>query len=180
MDIGTFMRGNGNGTKNANGSKFEAAVLQRYAEASRKGEAGLCVPINYDRSLLEVILQEVIEKDYGCGDPSRYIHEGETVLDLGSGSGKACYIISQIAGAKGKVIGIDFNPPMLALAREYQKSIGDKLGYHNVEFRRAGPSDVPQSPECRLGRRDLCTVISIECLIFPCASPLIRRLVLIL
>jgi arsenite methyltransferase len=142
MDIGTFMRGKGNGTKNANGSNFEAAVLQRYAEASRKAEAGLCVPINYDRSLLEVIPQEVIEKDYGCGDPSRYIHQGETVLDLGSGSGKACYIISQIAGAKGKVIGIDFNPPMLALARKYQKSVGDKLGYHNVEFRRGKIQDL--------------------------------------
>jgi arsenite methyltransferase len=142
MDIGTFMRGKGNGTKNSNGSNFEAAVLQRYAEASRKAEAGLCVPISYDRSLLEVIPQEVIEKDYGCGDPSRYIHQGETVLDLGSGSGKACYIIAQIAGAKGKVIGIDFNPPMLALARKYQKSVGDKLGYHNVEFRRGKIQDL--------------------------------------
>jgi hypothetical protein len=56
------MRGNGNGTKNANGSNFEIAVLQRYAEASRKAEAGLCVPISYNCSLLEVIPQE--EKDY--------------------------------------------------------------------------------------------------------------------
>jgi len=142
MDIGIFMRGKGNGTKNANGSNFEAAVLQRYAEASRKAEAGLCVPINYDRSLLEVIPQEVIEKDYGCGDPSRYIHQGETVLDLGSGSGKACYIISQIVGTSGKVIGVDFNPPMLELARKYQKSVGDKLGYHNVEFRRGKIQDL--------------------------------------
>lgn len=135
MDIGTFMRGNGNGTKNTNGSNFEAAVLQRYAEASRKAEAGLCVPINYDRSLLEVIPQEVIEKDYGCGDPSRYIREGETVLDLGSGSGKTCYIISQIVGPRGRVIGVDFNPEMLALARKYQTSVGDKIGFYNVEFR---------------------------------------------
>ena len=142
MDIGIFMRGKGNGTKNANGSNFEAAVLQRYAEASRKAEAGLCVPINYDRSLLEVIPQEVIEKDYGCGDPSRYIHQGETVLDLGSGSGKACYIISQIVGTSGKVIGVDFNPPMLELARKYQKSIGDRLGFHNVEFRRGKIQDL--------------------------------------
>ena len=76
MGTGAFMRDNGNGTKNTNGTNFEAAVLQRYAEASRKAEAGLCVPINYDRSLLEVIPQEVIEKDYGCGDPSRYIRRG--------------------------------------------------------------------------------------------------------
>jgi ubiquinone/menaquinone biosynthesis C-methylase UbiE len=83
-----------------------------------------------------------LEKDYGCGDPSRYIREGETVLDLGSGSGKGCYIISQIVGANGRVIGVDFNAPMLELARRYQKTIGDRLGYHNVEFRRARIQDL--------------------------------------
>jgi len=110
--------------------------LERYGSAAQEVDACLCLPVSYDKSLLKVIPDEIIEKDYGCGDPSRYIHEGETVLDLGSGSGKACYIISQIVGAKGKVIGIDFNPPMLELARKYQQAIGDRLGYHNVEFRR--------------------------------------------
>ena len=64
------------------------------------------------------------------------MREGETVLDLGSGSGKACYIISQVVGPRGRVIGVDFNEEMLALARKYQDLVGDKLGYHNVEFRR--------------------------------------------
>ena len=98
--------------------------------------------MSYDKALLKVIPDEIIEKDYGCGDPSRYVKAGETVLDLGSGSGKACYIIAQIVGAQGKVIGVDFNPPMLELARKYQKSIGDKLGYHNVEFRRGKIQDL--------------------------------------
>jgi arsenite methyltransferase len=120
----------------------EAAVLQRYGDAARDGEAGLCVPISYDRSLLEVIPEEIIAKDFGCGDPSRYVRAGETVLDLGSGSGKACYILSQIVGPAGNVIGVDFNPPMLELARKYQKAVGDKIGYHNVEFRRAKIQDL--------------------------------------
>src|SRR5262245_65729352 len=101
-----------------NDSDYEAAVLQRYGEAAREVEACLCLPVSYDEALLKVIPDEILEKDYGCGDPTRHIHEGETVLDLGSGSGKACYIISQIVGAKGKVIGVDFNPPMLVLARK--------------------------------------------------------------
>jgi ubiquinone/menaquinone biosynthesis C-methylase UbiE len=132
-------------TKESDGAKVtnvEAAVLQRYGNAAREVEACLCLPVSYDKALLQVIPDEIIETDYGCGDPSRYIHEGETVLDLGSGSGKACYIIAQIAGARGKVIGIDFNPPMLELARKYQKSIGDELGYHNVEFRRGKVQDL--------------------------------------
>jgi ubiquinone/menaquinone biosynthesis C-methylase UbiE len=92
--------------------------------------------------LLEVIPEEILEKDYGCGDPTRYVRAGETVLDLGSGSGKACYILAQIVGARGKVIGVDFNPPMLELSRKYQKSIAEKLGYSNVEFRRGKIQDL--------------------------------------
>ncbi|MGH7854256.1 MAG: methyltransferase domain-containing protein [Candidatus Binatia bacterium] len=128
-------------------TNHEAAVLQRYGNAAEEVDPCLCLPVSYDRALLQVIPREIIEKDYGCGDPSRYIREGETVLDLGSGSGKACYIISQIVGAQGKVIGIDFNPPMLELARKYQKSIGDNLGYHNDEFRRGKIQDLKTNLE---------------------------------
>ena len=120
----------------------EAAVLQRYGNAAQEVEACLCLPVSYDRALLNVIPDEIIERDYGCGDPTPHVRQGETVLDLGSGSGKACYIIAQIVGAEGKVIGVDFNPPMLDLARKYQKSIGDQLGYHNVEFRRGRIQDL--------------------------------------
>ena len=126
----------------ARAADVEVAVLQRYGNAAAQVDACLCLPVSYDEALLKVIPDEIIEKDYGCGDPSRYIHAGETVLDLGSGSGKACYVIGQIVGAKGKVIGVDFNPPMLELARKYQKSIGDQLGYHNVEFRRGKIQDL--------------------------------------
>jgi ubiquinone/menaquinone biosynthesis C-methylase UbiE len=123
-------------------ASLEAAVLERYGNAAQAVEACLCLPVSYDKALLKVIPDEILEKDYGCGDPSQYIRPGETVLDLGSGSGKACYIISQIVGAQGEVIGVDFNPPMLELARKYQKTIGDKIGYHNVEFRRGKIQDL--------------------------------------
>lgn len=139
----------------------ETAVLQRYARAAHSAESGLCVALSYDPAFLKVIPDEVIEKDYGCGDPSRYVREGETVLDLGSGSGKGCYIMSQIVGAEGKVIGIDFNPPMLELARKYRGSIGDQLGYHNVEFRRGKIQDLKTDLELIehfLQQRPVCSV----------------------
>jgi arsenite methyltransferase len=123
-------------------TNHENAVLQRYGAAAEEVEPCLCLPVNYDQALLKVIPDEIIAKDYGCGDPSRHVREGETVLDLGSGSGKACYIIAQIVGAGGRVIGVDFNPPMLELARKYQKAVGEKLGYHNVEFRRGKIQDL--------------------------------------
>lgn len=136
-----------NESHNRNVTDHEATVLRRYGAAAREVEACLCLPVSYDRDWLKVIPCEIIEKDYGCGDPTRHIHEGETVLDLGSGSGKACYIVSQIVGARGKVIGVDFNPSMLELARKYQKSIGEKLGYHNVEFRRGKIQDLQTNLE---------------------------------
>jgi arsenite methyltransferase len=142
MDRDTLTIRHANGTSHPSETDFEAAVLQRYGAAARNVESCLCLPVGYDPVLLRVIPQEIIGRDYGCGDPSRYVQAGETVLDLGSGSGKACYIIAQIVGARGKVIGVDFNPPMLDLARRYQKSIGDKLAYHNVEFRRGKIQDL--------------------------------------
>ena len=126
---------------------LEATVLARYGNAAREVENCLCLPVGYDQALLKVIPQEIVEKDYGCGDPSRYVREGEMVLDLGSGSGKVCYIIAQIVGVHGRVIGVDFNPPMLELARKYQKSVADKLGYHNVEFRRGKIQDLKTNLE---------------------------------
>lgn len=112
----------------------EQAVRARYSAASQTTEASLCCPVEYDTKYLNVIPREVIERDYGCGDPSRYLQPGETVLDLGSGSGKICYIASQIVGAEGRVLGVDMNDDMLQLARGYRQEIGDRIGHHNVEF----------------------------------------------
>ncbi|MCA9049768.1 MAG: methyltransferase, partial [Planctomycetaceae bacterium] len=70
----------------------DVAVRQRYSGAAQQPEASLCCPVNYDDKWLHVIPQEIIDRDYGCGDPSQYLHPGDRVLDLGSGGGKICYI----------------------------------------------------------------------------------------
>lgn len=116
------------------GYDIETTVLNRYEQGAKQQQPSLCCPTEYDNSYLEIIPEEIIAKDYGCGDPTRYINEGETVLDLGSGSGKNCFIMAQKVGKKGKVIGIDFNDEMLALAKKYQKEIADKIGYYNTQF----------------------------------------------
>jgi ubiquinone/menaquinone biosynthesis C-methylase UbiE len=120
----------------------ETVVRQRYERAALAREPQLCCPVSYDPKYLEVIPQEILEKDYGCGDPSRYVREGDTVLDLGSGAGKICYIAAQITGPKGRVIGVDFNPEMLALARKHQSKIAARLGYDNVMFLRGRIQDL--------------------------------------
>ena len=93
---------------------IEQAVLQRYGEGARQPQAELCCPTDgYDSRYLDSLPQEIIEKDYGCGDPTRYVGLGETVVDLGSGAGKNCYILAQKVGAAGRIIGVDFNDELL-------------------------------------------------------------------
>ena len=110
-------------------------VNERYSKAAQNREKSLCCPIDYNPEYLKKIPKEILDRDYGCGDPSRYVEEGDTVLDLGSGGGKICYIASQIVGPKGKVIGVDMTADMLDLARRHQAEFSKIAGYENMEFR---------------------------------------------
>lgn len=112
----------------------ETYVLHRYAEGAKSRQAELCCPVDYDPKLLALLPQEILDKDYGCGDPSRYVRKGDCVLDLGSGSGKLCYLAAQLVGPQGQVIGVDMNEAMLALARKYQAEMAEKLGGDRVRF----------------------------------------------
>lgn len=113
----------------------ENAVRDRYGAASQEKEEALCCPVEYDPQYLKILPGEIVERDYGCGDPSSFVNAGETVLDLGSGGGKICYIAAQIVGEKGRVIGVDTNTEMLALAGKYREEMAARIGYANVDFR---------------------------------------------
>jgi len=120
----------------------ETAVRERYAAGAKTSEAKLCCPVEYNPEYLKVIPQEVIDRDYGCGDPSKYLRENETVLDLGSGTGKICFIAAQVVGPNGKVIGIDMTDEMLSVARSNTPIVAERIGYGNVEFRKGRIQDL--------------------------------------
>src|SRR5213594_4502193 len=122
--------------------RTETIVRQRYAAGAKERADKLCCPVDYESEYLKIIPQEVIERDYGCGDPSRYLREGETVLDLGSGTGKICFIAAQIVGPNGKVIGVDMTDEMLEVARRNAPIVGERIGYANVEFRKGRIQDL--------------------------------------
>jgi len=121
---------------------IEGAVSRRYGKASQVREEALCCPTSYDPTYLKVLPQEIVERDYGCGDPSRFARPGDTVLDLGSGAGKIAYILSQVVGAQGEVLGVDFNEEMLSLARKHRQDVGQRIGWHNVRFCRGRIQDL--------------------------------------
>ena len=123
-------------------SSKETIVRRRYAAGAKERADKLCCPVEYESDYLKVIPREVTERDYGCGNPSRYLREGEVVLDLGSGTGKICFIAAQIVGPKGKVIGVDMTDEMLGVARRNAPIVAERIGYANVEFRKGRIQDL--------------------------------------
>lgn len=124
------------------GWSVDQVVRDRYARGAESVQPELCCPTRYDERYLEILPEEIVQKDYGCGDPSRFVGEGERVLDLGSGAGKICYILSQVVGAEGSVVGVDFNDPMLEIARRWQAEMSRRIGYDNVSFRKGRIQDL--------------------------------------
>ena len=86
-------------------------------------------------------LKAAVEASLGCGVPTAVadLHEGETVLDLGSGAGADVLISAIRVGATGKAIGLDMTDEMLDLAR---RNAAD-AGLENVEFLRGYIEDIP-------------------------------------
>lgn len=124
------------------GINVEEAVRERYTRGAQAPQANLCCAVEYDPRYLEAIPREILERDYGCGDPTRYVEAAETVLDLGSGAGKLCFITAQVVGSEGRVIGVDINTEMLSLARQHAPGVATRVGFANVEFRRGKIEDL--------------------------------------
>ena len=92
--------------------------------------------------LLAAIPAEVLEHDCGCGSAWRRAREGETAIDLGCGSGKTCFLLSQVVGRSGSVIGVDASAAMLDVARFHQEAVARAVGGASVQFIEARIEDL--------------------------------------
>ncbi len=86
------------------------------------------------KALLARLHPEVLARFYGCGSPLPPALTGKTVLDLGCGSGRDCYLLSQLVGSNGRVIGVDMTPEQLEVAVRHRDWHSERFGYANVEF----------------------------------------------
>ncbi len=84
------------------------------------------------------IHDEVAAKYYGCGLVAPEELKGMRILDLGSGSGRDCYMLAQLVGETGYVLGVDMTDEQLAVANEHVEWHREKFGYakSNVEFKK--------------------------------------------
>lgn len=88
------------------------------------------------RPFLSDLHPEVVSRFYGCGSPLPPALEGRTVLDLGCGSGRDCYLLSRLVGESGQVIGVDMTEEQLAVAKRHCDWHAERYGYKrsNVKF----------------------------------------------
>ena len=134
---------------------IKETVKEKYAEAALKvlgGEKGSCGPGGacgcdpisdnlYDTSEKSGLPEGAVLASLGCGNPTALadLHEGEVVLDLGSGGGIDVLLSAKRVGPTGKAYGLDMTDEMLALARSNQV----KAGATNVEFLKGEIENIP-------------------------------------
>jgi SAM-dependent methyltransferase len=136
---------------------LKASVRQRYGEAALRATTGAgsgCCggscggaaddPITsnlYTEAETALLPREAVLASLGCGNPTALaeLHEGEVVLDLGSGGGIDVLLSARRVGPTGRAYGLDMTDEMLALARENQR----RAGVENVEFLRGEIEAIP-------------------------------------
>jgi len=136
--------------------KIKKMVREGYAEIAKKEESccGPAVSCCHSADLHEETSKEIGYSEeelrsvpeganlgLGCGNPVALasLEKGETVLDLGSGTGLDCFLAAKKVGEKGRVIGVDMTPEMIDKARENAR----KGNYRNVEFRLGEIENLP-------------------------------------
>ena len=136
-------------------SDVKETVKEKYAEAALKvmdGQKGSCGPSGacgcdpvtenlYEASQTTGLPEGALLASLGCGNPTALadLHEGEVVLDLGSGGGIDVLLSAKRVGPTGKAYGLDMTDEMLALARQNQA----KAGATNVEFLKGEIENIP-------------------------------------
>ncbi len=86
------------------------------------------------KPLLSRIHPEVLSRYYGCGLVCPPVLEGCRILDLGCGTGRDVYLLSQLVGPNGQVVGVDMTEQQLDIAEQHRSWHREQNGLDNVRF----------------------------------------------
>lgn len=129
--------------------EVRAAVRERYSEVAETPDQGFNFPVGrafaeavgYPAAWLDTLPPGAADAFAGvaCPVPVAALAPGETAIDLGCGAGLDCLYASSFVGQGGRVIGLDFSPPMVERARRNVAHVGAA----NVEIRRTDGLTLP-------------------------------------
>eukprot|EP00210_Caulerpa_lentillifera_P001291 g1244.t1 len=115
---------------------YYGKVLESTKDLKTSACTAASSPNNEILKVMRKVPQEIIAKFYGCGAPLPLGISGLRVLDLGSGSGRDCYICSALVGEKGFVTGVDMTEEQITVADKYVQEYTESLGFAkpNMKF----------------------------------------------
>jgi MoaA/NifB/PqqE/SkfB family radical SAM enzyme/ubiquinone/menaquinone biosynthesis C-methylase UbiE len=137
-----------------------STVRSFYSNAARQVNDDITNPVPYQEDDIAHIPAESRVRSYGCGSPVMdcNLQEGETLVDLGSGTGTECFMAAKKTGKNGMVHGIDMADPMLDIAKQSAQKTTQNLGYNNVQFHKGFLEQLPLD-------NDLADVVISNCVI---------------
>ena len=124
-------------------SKVSEAEIREYYGKTLKTTSDLLTnactcseaPPEHLRKLIANVDESVSAQYYGCGLVAPELLEGAKVLDLGCGSGRDCYVLAQMVGESGLVVGLDMTQEQLDVALAAEASMAKKFGYKKPNTR---------------------------------------------
>ena len=115
--------------------EYYGKVLKTKEDLKTSACCSLSTVTEYIKEPLSKIEDEIIARFYGCGAPIPYVLEELKILDLGSGTGRDCYIMSYYVGEKGEVVGVDMTQEQLDVANKYKQKQMEKFGFKKLNVR---------------------------------------------
>ncbi len=121
------------------------AVREFYANAAVSANTEIVNPFAPEQAAADFIPHASRQRSYGCGSPVNDAdpQPGETLVDLGSGSGVECFMAAARVGETGWIYGIDMTDEMLHLARKSLDQVTRNLGYENIDFKKGFLENIP-------------------------------------
>lgn len=113
---------------------YYGKTLQGSADLKTSACCDISSPPAWLKPRLANIHPEVLARYYGCGLVCPQLVEGCRILDLGCGTGRDVYVLAQLAGATGAVVGVDMTEEQLAVASTHQTWHVERFGFDNVRF----------------------------------------------
>ncbi len=105
-------------------------------------------PPDWLKPLLARIHPDVLSRYYGCGLVCPPLLEGCRALDLGCGAGRDAFLLAQLVGPTGAVVGVDMTEEQLAVANRHREHHRRSFGYarDNVSFIQGYIEELDQLP----------------------------------